>query len=343
VVTIRDVAGAVGVSITTVSRALTDPDKVAPETRARVAAAAEALGYTANRAASGLRAGRTNTIGLLVPDLSNPYFAAVAMGIAERARAHGVAVFVTDSQEDPQVEVELLRGLVQQTDGVVLCSPRATVEDRAVIGAKPLVVVNHELPGAQSVAVDDLAGVALTVDHLYSLGHRRIAYVGGPARSWSDTRRRSALATARTRLPRLEVVELGAHAPTVDGGNTAAGVVVASGATAVITFNDLVAVGLVRRVQRLGLRVPHDLSVVGFDDTFLADLVTPALTSVHGDLSEIGRRAADLLLADLRRPRDAPEPTGRGPVLIPAQLVVRESTAPLLLRTAGPTGSGLRS
>ncbi|QTE29746.1 LacI family DNA-binding transcriptional regulator [Pengzhenrongella sicca] len=338
-ITIRDVAREVGVSITTVSRALTDPEKVAPATRERIVAAADALGYTPNRAASGLRAGRTNTIGLLVPDLSNPYFAAVAMGIAERARVHKVAVFVTDSQEDLRAEVDLLRGLVQQTDGVVLCSPRAVHEDQAVIGTKPLVVVNHELPGAQSVAVNDLAGVASTVDHLYSLGHRRIAYVGGPATSWSDARRRSALAHARTRLPDLEVVELGAHAPTVDGGNIAAGVVVASGATAVITFNDLVAIGLVRRVHRLGLRVPHDLSVVGFDDTYLADLVTPALTSVHGDLSEIGRRATDLLLAELRPPRHAPASTTREPVLLPVQLVVRESTAPLLSRTSGSTGA----
>lgn len=326
--TIRDVAGVVGVSITTVSRALADPEKVAPRTRARVLAVAEELGYTPNRAASGLRAGRTNTIGLLVPDLSNPYFAAVSMGIAQRARAHRVAVFVADSQEDPQAEVDLLRGLVQQTDGVVLCSPRAVHEDRAVVGRKSLVVVSHELPGALSIAVDDFAGIDLAVDHLYSLGHRRIAYVGGPSRSWSDARRRSALAAAGTRLPGLELVELGPHAPTLDGGNTAAGVVVASGATAVIAFNDIVAVGLVRRVHRLGLRVPHDLSVIGFDDTYLADLVTPALTSVHGDLSEVGRRATDLLLEAIHLPRDEPEPADRGPVLLPAQLVVRESTAP---------------
>ena len=337
-VTIRDVARAVGVSTTTVSRALTDPDKVSPATRDRVAAAAAELGYARNLAASGLRGGRTGAIGLVVPDLANPYFAGVSRGIALGARARGVALFVADSQEDPQAESDVLATLVRQTDGVVLCSPRAVPEDRAVVGAKPMVVVNQELAGARSVSVDYAAGTAQAVDHLYAMGHRRIAYVGGPARSWSDTQRRLAIDAARGRLAGLELVELGPYPPTVDGGHEAAGVVLATGAGAAVVFNDIMALGLVRRVQGLDLRIPHDLSVVGFDDTFLTRLISPSLTSVHGDLDEVGRRAVDLLLELVDRPSDEPAPVDTEPLLLPARLVVRESSgpAPSLLAPRSP-------
>lgn len=329
-VTIRDVAMAVGVSTTTVSRALSDPTKVSPATRERVIAAARELKYTPNLAASGLRGGRTGTIGLLVPDLSNPYFAAVSRGIALGARAHGVAVFVTDSQEDPQIELEVLAGLVRQTDGVILCSPRAMPEDATVVGDKPVVVVNHELPGARSISVDHAAGMSLAVDHLYAMGHRRIAYAGGPSRSWSDAQRRDAARVAGTRQTELEIVEVGPFSPTVEGGHVAAGVVLATSATAVITFNDVMAIGLIRRAQGLNLRIPHDLSVIGFDDIFMAGVISPTLTSVHGDLNEVGRRAIDLLLEALEPCPDGSAPNDRGPELLPAQLVVRESSAPPL-------------
>lgn len=334
-VTIKDVAGAAGVSIATVSRALADPDRVAAATRDRVLAVADALGYTPNRAARGLRAGRTNAIGLLVPDLTNPYFAVVARGVSQRARSHGVAVFVADSEEDPAAEVDLLRGLVGQTDGVLLCSPRALIRDTDVLGAHPAVFVNHALDAAPSVALDDVAGAVAALEHLRSLGHRSIAYVAGPTTSWSDARRRDALQAVAERHPELEVHVLGPYPPTVEGGSAAAGVVIASGATAALAFNDTVAVGLMRRVIALGLRVPHDLSVAGFDDTYLTTLVTPALTSVHGDVTEVGRRATDLLLDRIERP-DAPGEL----VLLPSWLVQRDSTAPPLSRLVpAPTTS----
>ncbi|MCW3159045.1 LacI family DNA-binding transcriptional regulator [Micropruina sonneratiae] len=335
-VTIREVAAAAGVSIATVSRALADPDKVAAGTRDRVLSAIDTLGYTPNRAASGLRAGRTNTIGLLVPDLTNPYFSGVARGVTAQATDEGVSVFVTESREDPAAEVEILRGLVRQTDGVVLCSPRAVHDDRGVIGPRPLVLINNELPGAQSISVDDRHGIREALRHLYALGHRRIGYVGGPSGSWSDRRRRAALAAHAPELAGVQIVDLGEHEATVQGGDSAAGEVIAAEVTAVIAFNDIVAVGLIRRLHRMGVRVPHELSVVGFDNTFLADLVTPALTTVHGDLETLGRRATDLLLGVLPgRPVRAAVPH-----LLPARLVVRDSTAPLRARLPAGYGSG---
>ena len=322
-VTVRDVARAAGVSISTVSRALSVPDKVATETRDRVTAVAAELGYQPNRAAAGLRAGRTGAVGLLVPDLANPYFAAVAKGVAEGAREHGLGVFVVDSEEDPALEVELLRALAHQTDGVILASPRALEADRSAAGGKPLVVVNQD--GPLAVSTDNAGGVELALEHLHELGHRRVAYVGGPARSWSDAQRRAALDGAGQLG--IEVVALGPHRPTVDGGAAAADAVVDSGATAAITFNDVVAVGLVRAVRERGLRVPEDLSVVGFDDTFLAPLVTPALTSVGADLREVGRRATDLLVGRLGAGSANGVPAAS--LLLPATIAVRASTAPV--------------
>jgi LacI family transcriptional regulator len=323
VVTVRDVARAAGVSISTVSRALSLPEKVAAPTRDRVAAVAAELGYEPNRAAAGLRAGRTGAVGLLVPDLSNPYFAVIAKGVAERAREHDLGVFVVDSDEDPALESQLLRSLARQTDGVILASPRAVEADRAAAGGTPVVVVNQG--GELAVGTDNAVGIRLALEHLRGLGHQVVAYVGGPSTSWSDGQRRAALASATG--AGIEVRELGAHRPTVEGGTAAADAVVASEATAAITFNDVVAVGLVRALRERGLRVPDDVSVVGFDDTFLASLVTPALTSVSADLREMGRRATDLLVGRLGLGRGGgPDPATS--LLLPARLVVRESTGP---------------
>lgn len=326
-VTIRDVASTVGVSITTVSRALAEPDRVAPATRERVVRAAAELGYRPNRAASGLRAGRTHAVGLLIPDLTNPYFAEVATGTAQRARTRGYAVFVADAQEDPTTEIELLRELASQTDGVVLCSPRATEAEAEAeaIGAARVVVVNHELPGMPSLALDDRTGARLALEHLAAQGHRRIAYAGGPARSWSDQHRHLGIADACADLPGLEPLMLGPFPPTIDGGREAAGVALAQGATAVITFNDVMALGLVRRLRSLGLRVPQNMSVVSFDDTYLAEVFDPGLTSVKGDLRALGGRAVDVLLDP-----DSSPVVERAPV----RLVIRESTSPLLDRRA---------
>lgn len=324
-VTVHDVARAAGVSISTVSRALATPQKVAAPTRERVAAAARELGYLPNRAASGLRAGRTRILGLMVPDLENPYFAAVTKGVQQRARALGLGVFVVDAEEDVDLEVELLRGLAEQTDGVLLCSPRVPLRDTGALGRRPVVLVNHRVEGLGSVASDQAGAAELAVEHLRALGHRRIAYVGGPARSWTDERRREGLARAAERWPDVEVLGLGPYRPHVEGGRAAADVVVGSGATAAITYNDLVAVGLVQRLRARGLDVPRDLSVVGSDDTFVASLVAPGLTTLRTDLRDLGRRAVDLLVEIVeRRHPDAPVPAAAE---LPVELVVRGSTA----------------
>ncbi|MBD5785417.1 LacI family DNA-binding transcriptional regulator [Cellulosimicrobium terreum] len=348
-VTARDVARECGVSISTVSRALAEPDRVAPETRDRVVAAATRLGYQPNRAASGLRAGRTGALGLVVPDLENPYFASVTKGVQARARQTDHAVFVVDAGEDPALETDLVAGLRSQTDGLVLCSPRAVEADLAVAGDTPVVLVNLRIDPIPSVSSDDAHGAALAVEHLRALGHRRIAYVGGPQRSWSDARRRAGLDVARAWYPDVETVAVGSFRPRVEGGRAAADLVVASGATAAIAYNDLVALGLVARLRERGLSVPDDLSVVGFDDTFVATLSSPPLTTVRTDLAQLGARAVDRLVASLDARRSSRSTGAHGDDRtddladeLPVELVVRASTTVPSTRSSAPVPPGAR-
>lgn len=318
-VTLRDVARAAGVSTATASRALSAPDLVAPERRELVRRVARELGYRPNRAARELITGRSGHLCLVVPDLENPFFSAVAKAVQARARAAGHAVVVADAEEDPLLEAELVAQLGTQADGVLLCSPRMSGEDLAALAADgpPVLLVNREGAGLPSVVVDNSDGVRQAVRHLHALGHRRVAYAGGPSGSWSDARRRDGL---RASDLDVEVVDLGAHAPVFAGGVGAGDLVVASGATAVLAHNDLVALGVIDRLRARGVRVPDDVSVVGFDDVPVATLVTPSLTTVAMPLARLGRTAVDLLLA----PRD----DGVAHTVLPVELVVRGTTAP---------------
>lgn len=340
----RDVARAVGVSVSTVSRALTQPDQVSPATRERVVAAAAKLGYAPHPAARGLRMGRTHAIGLLVPDLENPYFASVTKGVQARASRAGYAVFVVDSDEDPAVEPELLGELTRRVDGVVLASPRSgdDVLERAVDGV-PAVLVSRAMPGVPSVAVDDADGMTQALRHLHALGHREIAVAAGPATSWSSDRRVAGLRRSAEVLAGVSLAELGTFAPYFEGGLAAADHAVASGATAVVAFNDLMAVGVLARLRDRGVRVPEEVSVVGFDDVEVGRLFAPALTTVRVPRTSLGRRAVDLVLArldadgaDSAGSRDAdPAPLSDE---LPVELVIRSSTGPP--RPPAPPGAG---
>ncbi len=322
--TIRDVARLAGVSPSTVSRALSMPEVVNPATRARVRAAAEQLGYEPNRAARGLITGRTGNIGLVVPDLANPFFPSVVKGVQARARMHDVAVFLADTDEDAVAEADLVRALAKQVDGLILCSPRASeAELSAVARETKIVLVNRLVEGVPAVTFDNEGGMRQAIAHLVALGHRRIAWVGGPTASWSSAQRIIGLyAAARDHGAKL--VDVGDFAPTYDGGMAAADQVVATGATAVVAYNDLVAIGLLARLHHRGISVPDDLSVVGIDDIAMSRMSRPALTTVRLDKQKAGEIAVELLLAVL----DDPDPDTiigtRGK--LHGELMVRDST-----------------
>ncbi len=313
--TLRDVARAAGVSPSTVSRALTMPELVNPTTRARVRDAARALGYEPNRFARGLITGRTGNVGLIVPDLANPFFAAVAKGVQSAARAADFSVFVADTDEDAAAEPALVRALAKQVDGIVLCAPRSSDAALAELGDDPPVVLLNRPPG---VTVDHADGMRQAVEHLAALGHRRVAYVAGPRTSWSDGERERGLRGACDATG-TALVHLGHVPPRFDGGVAAGDLALASGATAVLAYNDVVALGLLSRLAARGVAVPGRMSVVGFDDIGMAAMTHPALTTVAVPQHEAGRVAVALLLAALAGRAG----TGRE---LPTQLVVRPTT-----------------
>lgn len=322
-VTADDVARLAGVSVSTVSRALTAPDKVAADTRYRVLQAADSLRYRPSRAARGLARGRTENIGLVIPDLENPYFSSLTKAIQARVHALGYQLFVTDTDEDTRQEQETLRRLARGVDGVVLCSPRATDEEILAFASETrIVTVNRAIPGLPSVLVDDAGGMARALQHLIALGHRRIAYAGGPPLSTSQRNRQRAFTELTGASDDVHAEDLGSFKPYFSGGVAAADLLLATSATGVIAFNDLIALGLLDRARSRGVHVPDERSIVSFDNTMLANAVTPNLTSVDYPNRTVARHALDMLLTEPAPQNDPPR------VVLTTQLTVRASSGP---------------
>lgn len=306
------------------SRSFTVPQRVARATRERVLAIATELRYEPNRAARGLITGRTGNVGVIVPDLGNPYFHAVLKGAQARARQSDYAVFVADGQESACEEAALIAAMRKQVDGIVLCSSRLTAGDLVALEDSPTVVLlNRRVPGRPSVVLDSADGMRQAVTHLVELGHRRCVFVSGPRHSWSNQQRRRGL-RAVARAHGIEVEVIGPVAPQFGSGVRAAEPVLATDATAVLAYNDLVAVGILSRLTELGVRVPAEISLVGFDDIPLAAMVSPPLTTVSMPTMRAGAVAVELLLDRLRH-LEHDEPASR---TLPATLVPRSTSAP---------------
>jgi DNA-binding LacI/PurR family transcriptional regulator len=322
-ITIREVARAAEVSVSTVSRAFTAPDLVNETTRQRVLATAEELGYRPNRAARGLITGRTGNIGVLIPDLANPFFHGILQGVQDRARTADHWVFLADSGEDPRAEYELILQMAKQVEGIVVCSSRMTaLQLEQVVGVTSLVFLNRRVAGVPSVLMDSGGGGQQAVDHLAALGHRRVAYLSGPRNSWSNKERRRGLRTAARRVG-MDVLELGPFTPGFDAGVQGADLAVAAGVTAIIAYNDLMALGVLSRLADRDIPVPASVSVLGFDDIPLAAMTVPSLTTVAVPKEAAGRAAVDLLLGLL-----VTGTGGEARTELPTQLIVRASTAP---------------
>jgi LacI family transcriptional regulator len=336
-VTIRDVAREAGVSISTVSRALAAPEQVAEATRIRVQATATRMGYHPNSNARSLITGRSGSIGLVVPDLENPFFGSVCKGVQARARAAGYTVFVADTDEDASVEGEIVRSLIKQVDGVILCSPRTTDDEiRQLAAETPLVLANRFLEGIPSIIFDNGGGLLVVMQHLVALGHRRIAYAGGPLKSWSNGQRAGAFARFGEENSELELIELGNFPPFFSGGVQAADLAVASGATAVVAFNDIMALGVIDRLRQRGLATPDDMSVTGFDNVAVSTYVRPNLTTVDLPRVQMGRMSVDALLDSV---------LGRGEASVTslqelaADLVIRQSSGVPHATSRAPAGA----
>lgn len=338
--TIRDVAKASGVHISTVSRTFSAPHLVNPETRSRVLACAESLGYRPNRAARALITGRTHNIGLIVADIANPFFPPLVKAAESQARQRDYHIFVADSNEDAGVEEDLVLALAKQVDGVLLCSPRMSNSLIEQLSREvPVVLINRLVAGLPAVVMDVGQGTRLAVEHLAELGHRDLALLGGPRGSWTSREIRRA-ATVAARNAGTSLIVLGPNFPTEDGGAAAAEQVRRSGVTAVLAYNDLMAIGLLEGLDRLGARVPDDISVVGIDDIALSRLTRPKLTTVANPTGIAGRTAVDMLLqrdgTSSRGGRAGARTATRedyhrttAQVTLQTELVVRESTGPV--------------
>ena len=311
-VTIRDVAKMAGVSTGTVSNVLNRPDIVAEVTRQRVLDAVETTGFIRNTQAYQLRGGRSHTVGVVVLDVSNPFFTEMFRGAESRLQSEGYVLMLGSTDDSMERERNFVRAMEEHRVEGVLITPAAA--DLATLsGLKtrgvPTVLLDRKATADEfcSVTVDDVRGGELAARHLFETGHAEVVFVNGPItiRQCRDRRQgvRKAVRSV-TKSHEVEVTELSVGALTVRHGEEAVERILAMSPrpTAVMCANDLLALGVLRALAARGVRVPDDLAVVGYDDLIFGSMLSPALTSVRQPALELGVAAAELLLDEVRNP-----------------------------------------
>lgn len=305
---IREVAKQAGVSLGTVSNVLNHPEIVAEETRQRVQAVIETLGFVRNGSAHQLRAGHSRHLGLVVLDVTNPFFTEVARGVEDAANEAGYVVILCNSDDSQQKESRYLRVLEEQRPAGILITPvlndvsylqRLREQDIAVV----LLDRPSRARGICSVAVDDVLGGELATRHLLELGHRRIAFVSGPlsVRQCADRRRGMRRAMKEAGLdPDQATVEITAGAMNAAGGEKCVEALLSQERrpSAAFCANDLLALGVMRGLNQRGVKIPAEMALVGYDDVEFASTLSPSLTSIRQPKYQLGRTAAELLLEE---------------------------------------------
>lgn len=329
---LKDVAEAAGVHVSTASRALNDQTAtmVQEETLDRVRRAANQLGYRVNGMARALKTRRSMSIGMLVPDITNPFFPPVVRGAEEELAKAGFSLLLSSTDNDTDKARTQLDTMIEaRVDGLLLgmVQRRDPTIDRLRGTAIPTVLFNRTVDDEDisSVVPDDALGLRLAVTHLFELGHRRVGLVVGPLFTSNGERRRRAFHRAARRLGlEYHVVEATAFDEAAGLRATEQMIREFPGMTALVAGNDLLALGAIDAGLNAGLRCPRDLSVVGFNDMPLAGRLSPPLTTVNVPELTLGRRAAQALLTVIANPDQPPES-----IVIPVTLVPRGSTAPL--------------
>jgi DNA-binding LacI/PurR family transcriptional regulator len=326
---IKDIARAASVSHSTVSRALQNSPLVNPQTAEKIRQIAHETGYRASAVARGLVTRRTRTIGLVVTTIADPFASEVVSGIEQAANDHGYSVFLADSDADPIREKQVVQSFAERrVDGIVVTSSRVGALYLPLLSEMrvPIVLVNNQHPGefVHSVMIGNVEGSRAAANHLIGLGHRRIAYLGDQFGYQSDTERfagyRQALDEAGLRfLPELAVHGDGKPEEAMQ----AMGKLLAlpDPPTAVCCYNDMSALGAMRSIHLHGLRVPEDISVVGFDDLFVTSYTQPPLTTVRQPMRRMGLLAMESLFRLMSGEDSAIR------ITVEAELIVRESTA----------------
>jgi LacI family transcriptional regulator len=329
-VTILDVAARAKVHPATVSRALTRPEKVAPATRARVERAVEQLGFVPNRAARVMKTGRTGNIAVIVPDITNPYFGSMVRAVERTAREAELQVLLADTGEHPREEVKVARALAHDVDGFVVLSPRRLHRELEALGSMPAVFVQRPVRGHASVLLRSAPAVREALIHLATFGHRDLVFLGGPTSSWAAGERRAAVRKTSGSAG-MQVQMIDTPAPTFEAAVDAVPRVLDSGTTAVMAFNDQMALGVIAGLARLGVSVPGDISVIGFDDVPMAAMVAPPLTTIRLPTDEAGVAAVELFRGE-----------GNPTTELFGTFVPRESTGKVTKRRASAGANGAR-
>lgn len=324
--TIHDVAARSGMSKSLVSLALRGSPNVSEASRAAIVKAAAELGYRPNAAARSLAVRRSHTIGVLVLDLHNPVFAEILDGVQSEFRAHGFTTMLISGGDDPQVQQSEIDTLMQfQVEGLILISHRLTESTlRALALEVPTVVVTRDdirVPRLDTVSNDDIAGAERAIDFLVSLGHSRIAFLTGGLNPVS-LRREDGYRRAMTRHGLAQFIEVVPGGLTDTAGYAAASVALATRPTALFVVNDIAALGAIAAIEEAGLRVPDDISVIGYDGIALGGLRSVNLTTIGQPLDELGRRAAQQILHRIEHPQAREQH-----VLVESELIERGTTA----------------
>ena len=328
-ITIKDIARESGVNISTVSRALNDAYGVHQETRGHVLAVAARLNYHPNRIARGLKTRRSHTLGLIVSDIRNPFFAEVARGVEDAARAGGCDLVLCNSDLDPRKQMEYVASLLEkQVDGILMNSVAnlsLKQQDQLAASGAPIVLLNRSAArkSFSTVCADNEAGGVMAAQYLLRLGHQNIAHLTGPRRHGSLTdRARGFLRVLKATNPPRKLTVLHGENSFL-GGCALAHKLLAQQpeVSAIFAANDLMAFGAIRAMLELGRRIPEDISLIGFDNVELAGVVHPPLTTIHQPKYDMGRAAVETLLR-LARNKDKPV---REHLLLGVELIERES------------------
>lgn len=329
--TMRDVARKAGVSIKTVSRVVNDQGEISEATRQRVLAVIEELGYRPSRVARALVTQQSHTIGLVVSDITNPFFPQVAQGVLGAAQAKGYNVFLCNTDGDPQQELSLLESLADHgVDGIIFY-PSYESDDNLKVFVEyyqPLVIINHhfEHSGVSQVMMDNRRGAKLAVDYLASKGHTAIGMLTGVQDLSLDKVRRIQGFREALAAQGLSIVDdwiVPNCAPTFECGyeDTKKLLKQHPPVTAIFAYNDLLALGALQACRELGRHVPDDCAIIGFDDIVWAAKATPPLTTIHVDKYNLGQTATNRLFEMLNDP-EATLP----PITVNVELIIRGST-----------------
>lgn len=334
-VSIKDLARIAGVSHSTVSRALRNSPLIPAVTSIRIQELAREQGYTPSAIARSLVTQKTHAVGVVVTTIADPFNGEVLSGIEDAAKQHGYSVILANSQADPEREVSVVRSFQERrVDGILVASSRVGAQYASLLADLniPIVLLNNQHPDefVYSVTIDNVNGAQQAARHLVQLGHKRIAYIGDRFGLQSDTQRyrgyRKALKQAGIRFePELVMQGNGKQ----DGGAISASSLLSleKPPTAIFSYNDMTALGVYEEAWRRRVRIPEQLSIVGFDDLFFAAALQPPLTTVHQPREVLGQRGMAMLLSLLNG-----EPASKA-ARIKGELKVRGSTAPLTRRS----------